>query len=107
MKCDKSILNLDKHLIISFVCLPPNGSTFFQDKHLSGISLFEDVFVPHYDNIHYHLLGDLNSRTGTLHDFELFGNKLDILEEYENAFDTLNCRDIHVIIMYHHLAEMC
>ena len=32
--------------------------------------------------------GDLNSRRGTLNDFELFENNVDILEEYENAFDT-------------------
>ena len=32
--------------------------------------------------------GDLNSRTDTLNDFELFENNVDILEEYENAFDT-------------------
>ena len=44
LKCDKSILNVDKHLIISFVYPPRNGSAFYQDKHLSGISLFEDVF---------------------------------------------------------------
>ena len=76
-------------MIISFVTLPPNGSTFYQDKHLSGIFLFEDVFVPLYDNMHYYLiLADLNSRTRTLNDFELFENKVDTLEEYENAFDT-------------------
>ena len=45
LKCSKNFLNVDKHVIISFVYLPPYGSTFYQDKHLSGISLYEKVQV--------------------------------------------------------------
>ena len=47
----------------------------------------------HYLKTYLHLFiiqcttfsGDLNSRTDTLNDFELFENNVDILEEYENA----------------------
>ena len=76
---------------MTFVYMPPNGSPFYQDKCLNGISLFESAFVSLYNDSHYYLLmGDFNSRTGTLSDFEMFENKIDILEEYENAFDTFD-----------------
>ena len=71
--------------------MPTNGSPFYHDKCLNGISLFESAFVSLYNDSHYYLLmGDFNSRTGTLSDFEMFENKIDILEEYENAFYTFD-----------------
>ena len=45
LKCDRSFLNLDKHLIFSFVYLPPNGSTFYQDKYLSGIFIYLYLYM--------------------------------------------------------------
>ena len=65
MKCDKSFLNIDKHLIISLVYLPPYGVTYYQDKHSSGISLFEDLFAPFIIQCTT-FSGDLNSRTDTI-----------------------------------------
>lgn len=91
LKCNKCLFNVDKDVILSFIYLPPYGSTFYEDKHLSGISLFENTFIPLYnDNNYYLLLGDFNSRTGTLNDFDIFDNNVDSLEEYEEIFDSFD-----------------
>ena len=66
-KCYKSLFDIDKDVLMSFVYLPPQGSPFYKHMERNGIDLLEDLYIklPIYDKYHI-IIGDLNSRTGIL-----------------------------------------
>ena len=63
---DKTVLGLDRHLIISSVYIPPCNSRYANVEHFSEI---DDFLLEHsIDNAHL-LCGDFNAHTGTLADY--------------------------------------
>ena len=69
--------NLQKNIIFISVYLPPEGSTFYDNRDPNGVDCLQDKIddiEADMINSHTFLCGDLNSRTGIVEDYILCDN---------------------------------
>ena len=93
LSMNKKFLNIDKDIIYCFPYIPHEYSSVFYGHTIKGmerlIELFESLYLKFSD--HYWVLGgDLNARTGNLHDFNYTLNLqsyLDCINDTDDIFD--------------------
>ena len=85
VKLDKQFFNVESHLYLGAIYIPPKGSTYVKDKQISPFSkLLEEIhqFTAQGNVL---IMGDMNARTGILPDFinENGNNHLDLPVNYQ------------------------
>ncbi|MEW8542874.1 MAG: reverse transcriptase family protein, partial [Candidatus Thiodiazotropha sp.] len=89
LQLDKIIAKTDKDIVFCFPYIPPETSTYYDNKQLKGISLLENEILDiDINNVYLIIAGDLNARTAELPDFFQCKNNVPDLDEYDEILNT-------------------
>ncbi|MCG8032574.1 MAG: endonuclease/exonuclease/phosphatase family protein [Candidatus Thiodiazotropha taylori] len=94
MQLDKDVFGTEKHIVLAFVYIPPQGSPFYKNEDLTGIELLEHSFLSlpvNLSDFHFILGGDFNARGGERLDYVKVDSNISTFQEY---FDIFDCGDI-------------